>query len=204
MMLNTPPGITPAMDVAKMGAMHTLVRHYVGGDVRVLAETRAGLLSFPPDPDRARGQLASSVRTALLVAPDIVHVVGHTEAHHVAEAEEVISSCRLAEQVITDSLGGLPDPFLDPRIAARREHLMGEAKHLLDEAEQRFPGAFDGDPDALGGVVRSGLFDAPQLGGSGVAPGRVVTVVDGGCDAVDPATGEVLNEKQRLGLLTWD
>ncbi len=201
MMLNTPPGITPSMDVAKMDAMHTMARRFSGDDLHIVKETRAGLFSLPPDPDRARGQLASSLRTALLLDPEIIHVVGHTEAHHAAEADEVVASCLLADQVITDALADAPDPLLDARVAARRDHLLAEADYLLSQVEQRLPSAFDGDPEALGRIVRSGLFDAPHLAGSGVARGRVVTVVDGGCDAVDPTTGELVDEKARLTLL---
>jgi len=54
------------------------------------------------------------------------------------------------------------------------------------------------DSHQLAAVVRSGLFDAPHLVGNPAAPGQVVTVVDGGCDAVDPATGEVLGEAERI------
>lgn len=67
MMLNTPPGTSPAMDAAKMGAMETVVRRHTGNEVILLRELRAGLFSLPPDPDRARGQLASSTRTAMLL-----------------------------------------------------------------------------------------------------------------------------------------
>ncbi len=201
MMLNNPPGITPLMDIAKMSAMDTLVRRRVGDDVTVLRELRAGLFSMPRDPERARGQLASAVRTALFMAPDIVHVVGHTEAHHAADASDVTASCRIADQVITDAIGGLPDPLLDLRVADRRDHLVAEAEVLLDAVESQCPGASGGDPLALGRVVRSGLFDAPHLAGNRAARGRIMTVVDGGCDAVDPATGEPLDEATRIAAL---
>jgi hypothetical protein len=82
MMLNNPPGISPAMDVAKMAAMEALVRARVGSGVTLLRQTRGGLFSMPLDQDRARGQLAAAVRTGMLLHPDIIHVVGHTEAHH--------------------------------------------------------------------------------------------------------------------------
>jgi hypothetical protein len=201
MMLNNPPGISPAMDVAKMGAMDALVRRRVGDEVTVLRQARAGLFSLPPDPDRARGQLASSVRTAMLLDPDVVHVVGHTEAHHVIGPDELIASCSLVHQVIDDASAGLPDPFADPAVSVRREHLVSEAEYLLDVIEDRHPAALEGDPDSLAAVVRSGLFDAPYLAGNPAGRGEVVTVVEGGCDAVDPETGEVLGEVARLAVL---
>lgn len=201
MMLNNPPGISPAMDVAKMSAMEAIVRSVVSEEVTVLRELRAGLFSMPIDPDRARGQLASTTRTAMLLRPDILHVVGHTEAHHVSGPEELISSSTMVHQVIDDALLGIPDPLEDQRVAARRAHLIEEASHLLDAIRDRFPGAMSGDPAALAAAVRTGYLDAPYLAGSGVAPGTTLTVVDGGCDAVDPATGLALSERDRLSAL---
>ena len=201
MMLNNPPAISPAMDVAKMIAMEEMVRAVVGENVTVLRQSRSGLFSMPLDADRARGQLASAARTAMLLHPDILHVVGHTEAHHATGPEELISSCNLVHQVIDDSLLGVPDPLADRQIAERRLHLMEESRHLLDAIADRFPGAMAGDPAALAGAVRCGYLDAPYLAGGGVAPGATITVVDGGCDAVDPASGRVLPEAERLAEL---
>jgi len=201
MMLNNPPGTSPAMDVAKMLAMDALVRDWVGEGVTVLRELRAGLFSMPLGEDRARGQLASATRTAMLLQPDIVHVVGHTEAHHATGPDELISSCALVHQVIDDALLGLPDPLADRRVADRRLHLMDEAGHLLAAIEDRFPGASAGDPAALAGAVRAGYLDAPYLAGIAAARGETVTVVDGGCDAVDPVTGRAISEAERLASL---
>jgi hypothetical protein len=198
MMLNNPPGISPAMDAAKMAAMDALVRDRVGEGVAVLRQLRGGLFSLPLDPDRARGQLASATRTAMLLRPDILHVVGYTEAHHAIEADELIASCTLVHQVIDDALLGLPDPLADPRVAARQARLLEEASFLLSAIFERFPGAEEGNPAALGGVVRAGYLDAPYLAGSGVAPGATTTVVDGGCDAVEPVGGRVISEAERL------
>ena len=51
-------------------------------------------------------------------------------------------------------------------------------------------------------MVRSGVFDAPHLAGNPAARGHIVTIVDGGCDAVDTTTGQTLNETARLTGLT--
>ena len=197
MMLNNPPGISPAMDVAKMSAMEALVRQRVGPGVAVLRETRGGLFSMPLDPDRARGQLASATRTGMLLRPDILHVVGHTEAHHITGPDELVASCLLVHQVIDDALLGLPDPLADPQVAAARPSGCGG---LLLAGGDR--GALSrgggGDPAALAGAVRRGYLDAPYLAGIPAARGAAVTVVDGGCDAVDPASGRVLSERERL------
>jgi hypothetical protein len=202
MMLNNPAGISPAMDIAKMHAMDTVVRRLVGPDVTVLRELRAGLFSLPSNPDRALGQLASATRTAMALSPDIIHVVGHTEADHAIEASELITACEVVHQVIDDSLLGLPDPLADPAVQKRSEWLINEATTLLDMIEARFPRALDGDPDQLGAVVRSGVFDAPHLAGNPAALGQIVTLVHGGCDAVDITSGRTLNEAARLTAAT--
>ncbi|HLT97765.1 MAG TPA: cobalamin B12-binding domain-containing protein [Acidimicrobiia bacterium] len=201
MMLNTPAGISPAMDIAKMEAMHAVVERYAGSDMTILRELRAGLFSLPQDPVRALGQLGSATRTAMALRPDILHVVGHTEADHAIEADELITSCTLVRQVVDDALLGIPDPLADPKVVARRDWLIEEATHLLDIIADRFPGAVQGDAKELGAVVRSGLFDAPYLIGNPVARGEAVTVVDGGCDAVHPETGERIDEATRISML---
>ena len=114
MMLNTPAGISPAMDIAKMEAMHAVVQRRASG-LTVLRELRAGLFSLPSDEVRALGQLASATRTAMALEPDILHVVGHTEADHAIEADELITSCTLVRQVVDDALLGLPDLWPTPQ-----------------------------------------------------------------------------------------
>jgi methylmalonyl-CoA mutase cobalamin-binding subunit len=201
MMLNNPAGISPAMDVAKMEAMDALAREMAGPGVTVLRECRAGLFSLPPDPNRALGQLASATRTAMALRPDILHVVGHTEADHAIEPHELVASCAMVHQVIDDALLGIPDPLADPAVVARRDHLVEEAGFLLSVIRDRWPEAFEGDGEALAAVVRSGVFDAPYLAGNPAARGEVITVVEGGCDAVDPDTGQVVSERERLARL---
>jgi hypothetical protein len=201
MMLNNPAGISPAMDIAKMDAMHTLVEDFAGPNMTVLRELRAGLFSLPSNPDRALGQLASATRTAMSLSPDIIHVVGHTEADHAIEAHELITACAVVHQVIDDALLGIPDPLADPAITQRKDRLLEQARSLLDTITSRYPDAAEGDPDQLGAIVRSGLFDAPHLAGNPTAQGNVMTVVNGGCDAVDPTTGEVLDEVARISVV---
>ena len=155
-----------------------------------------GLFSLPVDPDRARGQLASATRTAMLLRSDVLHVVGlHRSPPH-RSGHELVASCTLVHQVIDDALLGLPDSLADPGgRSARPPHRRGllPARRHRD----RFPGA-GGDPTALAAVVRTGHLDAPYLPGSPAARGAAITVVDGGCDAVDPVSGRVRAERERL------
>lgn len=58
-----------------------------------------------------------------------MHVVGHTEAHHVATAYDVIEACKLARRSIENALHGQPDMMTDPVVQERVQELIREA-HL--------------------------------------------------------------------------
>jgi len=201
-MLNTPPDTDPSMDLAKMLAKIELIEGLHDDRFTSLREVRTGLRSMPEDMHRAKGHLAASIGFGMTLAPHIVHVVAFCESIRAAGADEIVESCEIARGAIDLALGGLPDPSADARIASRRNHLVQEAGRIVEAV--RSLGGVGGDPltdpSVLGRAVRAGLLDAPELIGSGVAPGEVVTApVGGGYDAVDPATGKPVDERERLG-----
>jgi len=61
MMFNSPPGLSDAMDLAKMLATIKLIEPLADDNFRIWRQTRTGLLSYPADPDSARAHLAASV-----------------------------------------------------------------------------------------------------------------------------------------------
>jgi hypothetical protein len=93
---------------------------------RVCRQTRADLLSNLLDPEVAREHLAASTHVQVTPRPHIVHVVGHTEAHHAATAEDVISACKVARRAIDNTLAGAPDRALDPGVRQRADELAAE------------------------------------------------------------------------------
>ncbi|NMC54466.1 MAG: cobalamin B12-binding domain-containing protein, partial [Chloroflexi bacterium] len=99
-MFNSPPGHSDAMDLAKMLAILRMIAPLAGPDFRIWKQTRTGLLSYPLEPAAARAHLATSVYLQMALQPDIVHVVGFTEADHAATADDVIESCQLARRAI--------------------------------------------------------------------------------------------------------
>ncbi len=206
MMFNSPPGLADAMDLAKMLAILELVEPLTGPDFRLWRQTRTGLLSYPLDPDAARAHLAASVYLQMALRPHIVHVVGHTEAHHAATAEEVIEACKLARRAIENALRGQPDMSADPAVQARKTELVREAQVTL-EAIRALAGPDSPDPltdpATLARAVTSGVLDAPHLRNNPFARGQVVTRIDarGGCVAVDPTTGRALSEAERTARL---
>jgi hypothetical protein len=213
MMFNSPPGLSDAMDLAKMLAVLEMIAPLAssgkgaGGEGRfnVYRQTRVGLLSHPLDPEAARGHLAAATYLQMALKPHIVHVVGHTEAHHAATAEDVIAACKIARRAIDNAVAGAPDMTADPRVQERKQELIAEARVTLDAIRAlAAPDAADpfSDPLTLARAVTFGLLDAPHLRNSRYACGRVVTRIDerGACVVVD-AAGSPLSETHRLAEL---
>ncbi len=204
-MFNSPPGLSDAMDLAKMLAILDLIEPLANDGFRIWKQVRTGLLSYPLDPAAARAHLAASVYLQMALHPHIVHIVGHTEAHHAATAEDVIEACGLARRAIENSIRGAPDMTRDPLIQARRTQLAAEARLALDAIRDLAGDAGSDpftDPVVLTRAVQSGILDAPQLRNNPFAPGTVRTrIINGSCLAVDKA-GNILEEKERLSLIT--
>jgi len=204
MMWNTPPALSPAMDLAKMLAKLDLLAELEGPDFRIIRECRAGLASLAPHPDVAKGQLAASTLLSLAVKPQIIHVVAFCEADHAATPPEIIESCRIVRGVLKNALFGLPELTLDERVERRRRELAAEARVLIEAVGALGSGGRDplSDPEVLARAVRAGLLDAPHLAGNPEARGLVRTaIIDGACVAVDKSN-RPLKERERIAGLT--
>lgn len=204
LMFNSPPGLSDAMDLAKMLAVMDMVEPLQHENFKVWKQSRIGLLSHPLDTDAARGHLAAGTYLQMAIKPDIYHIVGHTEADHAATGEDVIEASKIVRRVIDNAVRGAPDMTADKSITNRRKELVKEAKVLLD-AISALAGPETDDPhtDAatLTRAVSSGLMDAPQLRNNKFGRGEVRTrIVDGASVAVD-LKGELLTETKRLAAL---
>jgi methylmalonyl-CoA mutase cobalamin-binding subunit len=202
-MFNSPPGLSDAMDLAKMLACLELTAPLAGPDFRVWRQTRTGLLSYPLDTDSARAHLSASVYLQMALKPHIVHVVSHTEAHHAAIAEDVVEACNLARRAIDNALRGQPDMSCDPIVQQRQKKLVREARVTIDAISALAgPDVADplADPVTLARAVTTGVLDAPHLLNNPFARGQIVTRMDnrGAFVAVNPATGEPVAEEQRI------
>ncbi len=203
LMFNSPNDLSDAMDLAKMLAVLEMVAELETEDFRIWRQTRTGLLSFPLDPEAARGHLAAATYLQMQLAPHIVHVVGHTEADHAATATDVIAACKVARRAIENAMAGAPDMTADPAVQARKAELIAETRLTLDAIRGLAAPAVDdplADAATLAAAVEHGILDAPQLKGNPYARGTIVTRIDerGACVAVDPATGRVRSEAERL------
>lgn len=201
-MLNTPPGTSHLMDSAKMAAQIELVESLHDDNFTSYRQFRAGLFSFPDNPDKAKGQLGASTYVAMAFKPDIYHVVGYSEGHHAAMASEVIESCHIARQVIEVSLHGTPDVLMDPRVEQRKQELLSEAKIILHAFEEIAPTAAEdplADPTTIAEAIRMGILDAPHLSCNPIAKGTLVTKeINGAYYAFDPRSNKVIPEEVRI------
>jgi len=204
LMFNSPPGLSDAMDLAKMLAVLEIIAPMQGNDFRIWRQTRTGLLSHPLDDDMARAHLAASVYLQMALKPHIVHVVGHTEAHHAATAQDIIAACKMAQRAIENALHGQPDMSTDPLVRERKEELIAEVQTTLKViTELAPPGVSDPliDPSTLARAVTNGVMDAPHLKNNLFARGEVQTrVINGACMSVDD-DGHPISESVRLNKL---
>jgi hypothetical protein len=195
-MFNSPPGLSDAMDLAKMLAILDLIEPLASENFRIWRQTRTGLLSYPLDRDAARAHLVASVYLQMALRPHIVHVVGYTEADHAATADDVIESCKLARRAIENSLRGAPDMTCDPQVQARRCQLVEEAQQKIESIRQlkiqqvkmttattTHTGTENSgdallDSTTLAQAVATGILDAPQLRSNRFARGTIQTRID--------------------------
>jgi hypothetical protein len=204
LMFNSPPGLSDAMDLAKMLAVLDLVEPLQNEGFHVWRQTRIGLLSHPLDADAARGHLAAATYLQMALRPHIYHIVGHTEAHHAATADDIVEASKIARRAIENAVRGAPDMTADPSITKRRKQLVKEA-HLLLEAISSLAGPEVDDPliDAatLTRAVTCGLMDAPQLRNNKFGRGEVRTRIDNGANLAVDARGRIISEQKRLSKL---
>jgi len=200
-MFNSPPGLSDAMDLAKMLAIQEIIEPLRSPEFRIWVQTRTGLLSYPLEVAAARAHLSASIYLQMALKPDIVHIVGHTEAHHAATGEDVIEACRMARRAIENAVLGAPNMAADPLIQKRVRQLVYEAEFNLNTIHQLSSTQVEDpftDPATLTQAVKLGILDAPQLGTNPFAPGTIKTnIIDGACQAID-LKGKPISEQDRL------
>ena len=203
-MFNSPPGVSDAMDLAKMLAILELISPLADQDFRIWRQTRTGLLSYPLDIDSARAHLVASIYLQMSIKPHIVHIVGHTEADHAATAKDIIQASKLAHRAIDNALAGQPDMRADPLVQERQKQLVEESNITIQSIRALgSPGVSDPliDPTTLSNAVEKGILDAPQLRNNPFARGKIKTrVIKGACTAID-ASGRQVSENERIANL---
>jgi methylmalonyl-CoA mutase cobalamin-binding subunit len=199
-MMNTPPKLSPKMDIAKAIAKLELVESLKDETFIPYRMVRTGLLSFPADPNSAIGQLVSSMFYASYLQPHIIHVVSYCEAMRRATSKEIIESVKMVKRANTLANQGLPDFLSDPVIKERVSYLKEEAMTIIDKIKNLSSDRKDPliDPEILYLAVKKGILDATGLQGNSVAKGKIkVDLINGAYEIVDE-NGRIIREKERL------
>lgn len=201
MMFNSPPGNSDAMDLAKMAAALEMTRELEDEHFRIWRQTRTGLLSYPLEGNAARAHLSASIYVQMALKPHIVHIVGHTEAHHAATAADIIDAARMARRAIENALAGQADMLADPVVVARRDELISEVRVTLQAIKAIHTHAKSDaltDASTLAEAVSQGIMDAPQLRNNPFARGAIRTrIIGGACEAVNE-NDQIIKEVTRL------
>jgi len=219
LMFNSPAELSDKMDLAKMLAMVEMIaplalipgplRQAQGGTslsngeggFTIYKQTRTGLLSYPVEINAARAHLSASIYLQMALKPDIIHIVGHTEADHAATGEDIIEAALMARRSIENAMGQ-PDLTVDAEVQARKTELVEQARVTLDAIGSIAPASVSDpwtDPATLAESVALGIMDAPQLKNNPFARGEIISRIDarGACVAVDD-DGNVISERERL------
>jgi len=204
-MFNTPAGTSASMDIAKMLAKNELIEDLIDENFSVIREVRAGIAHFSPNPDIAKGQLASSAVLSMAMKPHILHVVGFSESDHAVKPCELIESCNIIHGVLQDCLNSFPDITRDKDVLKRKNILKKEAKTLLSALKSPILGRSDdpwSDPLIIACAIKNGILDAPNFKGNTNLKGDITTrMMQGKCLAVDPESGKPIAEKTRTDAL---
>lgn len=206
-MFNVPAFMAPQMDLAKMLAKIELIESLENKDFKVYRQARAGLASFPADLSQAKGQLASSAYLSMAIKPHIYHVVGYCEAHHAANAEDIIESCKIVRGVVRNEFLGTVDMTKDLVVQKRKEELIEDAYIILDAIKSLDYNSKDplSDPKVLAKTVEVGILDTPHFRGNPAGKGELSTrLINGALYPYDNIEGRVLSEEERIGRILYN
>jgi hypothetical protein len=171
-MLNTPKYSWGIADLAKARALARLVRGLEGPDFRVYLQPRGGLDYFSPDLDTAKAQLAAV--TALMDdieprdsgSPEIIHVVGYSEALRLADPAVVEESVRITRYALSEyrrlkEAGTMADMAGEGEVEYRAEKLASDALAVVGAIERSIARPYT--PEGLYAVLREGFLAVPRL-----------------------------------------
>lgn len=201
-MLNTPPGTSSEMDLAKMLAKKELIEELEDDSFSMYREVRAGLSHFSSNLSIAKGQLAASALLGLALKPHIYHVVGYSEGDHACFPDELIESCEIVHGVFSSSLNGMPSFTNSEAINQRKQELKSEAHSLL-ELIRRFGSSIAEDPwsspKVIAKAIKIGILDTPHFKSNPNLCGKITTrLINGAWYAIDKDKGTILREKERI------
>lgn len=213
-MLNTPKSTWGIQDLAKSRAMMLLVRELEDDHFRVLLQPRAGLDYFSAELDKAKAQLAAAtalmddIEPADCQSPPLIHVVGYSEASHLADPLTVNESIQITRHALDQyrqlrAKGEVDDMTHHAEVAARTQELLADARTVLHAIDTtiRNPLSVEG----LYEVLARGFLPVPYLWECGDEFPQAVRwhtrLIRGSVKVVDEA-GQPLSPRERLSEMT--
>jgi hypothetical protein len=171
-MLNTPKHTWGIADLAKARALVSLVRGLEEPDFRVYLQPRGGLDYFSQDLETAKAQLAAV--TALMDdiepgdsgSPQIIHVVGYSEAVRLADPQVVEESVRITRYALSEyrrlkRAGQMVDMAGDEEVEYRTRKLLVDARAVIGAIERSIARPYSAE--GLYAVMKEGFLALPQL-----------------------------------------
>jgi hypothetical protein len=171
-MLNTPRQTWGIQDLAKARALVRLARGLEGPDFRVYLQPRGGLDYFSSELDKAKAQLAAV--TALMddieprdpFSPEIIHVVGYSEAVRLADPAVAEESVRITRYALSEYRrlkreGAMADMAGDGEVEWRSRKLEADARAVVGAIERSIARPYG--PEGLYAVLREGFLAVPRL-----------------------------------------
>ncbi len=171
-MLNTPKSTCGIQDLAKARATLRIVRELEDARFRVILQPRAGLDYFSTDLAKAKVQLAAV--TALMddiepdngASPALIHVVGYSEAAHLADPPVIDESIQITRAALAQyrqlrAHGDVPHMGRDLDVQQRTSQLYQEAHILLAAIERHIADPYS--PRGLYHIFAAGFLPVPYL-----------------------------------------
>jgi hypothetical protein len=209
-MLNTPKLTWGIQDIAKARAMLKLVRKLEDKNFRIIFETRAGLSYFSPNLEKAKRQLMAvtmlmdDIEPEKILSPEIIHVVGYSEAQYLADPNIVDESIKMTlfarkqYRMLKQKERILESSEIE-EINSRTDVLYRDALQLINDMETMIADLYS--PRGFFEAFRGGYFPVPQLWAEREtfknAIDWEVRFTDGGYHVVDE-TGKSMSMNERL------
>jgi len=212
-MLNTPKYTWGVQDLAKARALLGLVRRLESPSFHAILQPRGGLDYFSRDEEKAKAQLAAV--TVLMddiepddpASPQIIHVVGYSEATRLADPGVVDESIRITRQALSEcrrmkKAGHMADMSRDLEVRSRTESLVSEADILISAIEATIANPYSAE--GLYEVMAAGYFPLPYLWECreefAAAVAWKTRLLEGGVRTVD-AAGRPISASERAAVI---
>jgi hypothetical protein len=171
-MLNTPKHTWGIQDLAKSRAMLFLVKSLEDKNFKIILQNRAGLDYFSPEKEKAKVQLSMSTMFMDDIepynenSPDIVHVVGFSEAYELSDPTVVKESIKITKYTLEEYRKYKRKVKFDELVDAeelnkKTQKLMSSSKTIISAIEKHVMNTYS--PEGFYTIFASGFLQVPFL-----------------------------------------